>query len=133
MDSTLVEPKSGAKFPKDADDWKYWHESVPKKLKQLYEEGYKVVIFTNQKGISTGNTKAEDIKTKIEDIGKDVGIQMQAIIATEDDEFRKPGTKMWDLFLTHNDGKVDMKNSFFCGDAAGRKDGKKKDFSDGDL
>ena len=70
MDSTLVEPKSGAKFPKDANDWKWWHESVPKKLKELYDTGYKVVIFTNQKGISTGHTKAEDIKKKIEILGQ---------------------------------------------------------------
>ena len=26
-----------------------------------------------------------------------------------------------------------MKDSFYCGDAAGRKDGKHKDFSDSDL
>ena len=58
---------------------------------------------------------------------------MAAVLATEDDEFRKPGTKMWDLFLQHNEGKIDIKNSFYCGDAAGRKEGKKKDFSDGDL
>ena len=58
MDSTLVEPKSGAKFPKDAEDWKWWNPVVPKKMKELYDEGYKMVIFTNQKGISGGQTKA---------------------------------------------------------------------------
>ena len=39
---------------------------------------------------------------------------------------------MWELFVEHN-GKVDMAQSFYCGDAAGRKNGKKKDFSDSDL
>lgn len=58
---------------------------------------------------------------------------MYAVIATEDDEFRKPGTKMWELFVEQNEGKADLANSFYCGDAAGRKDGKKKDFSDSDL
>lgn len=65
-----------------------------------------------------------------------MGVEVQAIIATDDDEFRKPGTKMWDLFLEHNgDVKVDMENSFYCGDAAGRKAtaNRKKDFSDGDM
>lgn len=28
-------------------------------------------------------------------------IEMVAYIATEDDEFRKPGTKMWELFVAH--------------------------------
>lgn len=68
MDCTLVNTKSGAKFAKNATDWVYWHESVPKKLQELSEQGYKIVIFTNQKGISTGQTKAEDIKKKIEDL-----------------------------------------------------------------
>lgn len=43
---------------------------------------------------------------------------------------------MWDLFLDNNgESVVDMKSSFYCGDAAGRKAtaGKKKDFSDSDL
>lgn len=40
---------------------------------------------------------------------------------------------MWDLFLQNNDSKADLKKSFYCGDAAGRKDGKKKDFTDSDL
>lgn len=58
---------------------------------------------------------------------------MQAVIATEDDEYRKPNLKMWTLFLQNNDGKADKAKSFYCGDAAGRKDGKVKDFSDSDL
>ena len=29
--------------------------------------------------------------------------------------------------------KIDMNKSFYCGDAAGRKDGKHKDFSDSDY
>ena len=41
---------------------------------------------------------------------------------------------MWELFLELNkEIKIDIENSFYCGDAAGRKDGKKKDFSDSDL
>ena len=33
-----------------------------------------------------------------------MGVEIQAIIATADDEFRKPGTKMWELFLENNGG-----------------------------
>ena len=57
------------------------------------------MIFTNQKGISTGATQAADIQNKIETITQEMGVEMAAVLATEDDEFRKPGTKMWDLFL----------------------------------
>jgi bifunctional polynucleotide phosphatase/kinase len=42
---------------------------------------------------------------------------------------------MWQLFLNKYNGKVeiDKKTSFYCGDAAGRRDAKHKDFSDSDL
>jgi hypothetical protein len=39
---------------------------------------------------------------------------------------------MWLLFIEHN-GNVNLSQSFFCGDAAGRKTGKHKDISDSDL
>lgn len=42
---------------------------------------------------------------------------------------------MWKYFTSVlNEGKiVNLKDSFFVGDAAGRVNGKKKDFSDSDL
>lgn len=33
MDSTLIETKSKAKFAKNAEDWVFWADSVPTKLK----------------------------------------------------------------------------------------------------
>ena len=50
MDGCLITPKSGAKFPKNADDWKLLSNQVQPKLKSLHNEGYKIVIFTNQAG-----------------------------------------------------------------------------------
>jgi bifunctional polynucleotide phosphatase/kinase len=29
MDDTLIRVKSGAKFPKDSNDWVFWDEKVP--------------------------------------------------------------------------------------------------------
>lgn len=42
---------------------------------------------------------------------------------------------MWNFFVDIMNGKVkiDLDKSFYCGDAAGRVKGKKKDFSDTDL
>ena len=56
-------------------------------------------------------------------------------IASSEDDYRKPGTSMWELLSDKQNGgvKINLKESFFCGDAAGRKDGKHKDFSDSDL
>jgi bifunctional polynucleotide phosphatase/kinase len=39
QDSTLVTTASGNKFGRDANDWKWWHSSVPAALKKLHEEG----------------------------------------------------------------------------------------------
>jgi bifunctional polynucleotide phosphatase/kinase len=41
---------------------------------------------------------------------------------------------MWEALERNNGGvQIDKKKSFFCGDAAGRKNAKHKDFSDSDL
>lgn len=41
---------------------------------------------------------------------------------------------MWELLEKSNQGfKIDLKESFFCGDAAGRKTKEHKDFSNTDL
>lgn len=58
--------------------------------------------------------------------------------ATASDQFRKPSTGMWDFLISNilvDEIKVDMKNSFYCGDAAGRPKtaNRPKDFSDADI
>jgi len=138
MDSTLVEPKSGAKFPTGRNDWKWWDDRVIPKLKELYEDGFKIIIFTNQGGIEKNKTNKSDITGKITDLAEELGFPMQAFIAGAEDHYRKPHTTMWDYMVENLNGgiKPDLKVSFFCGDAAGRqagwKAGKKKDFSCGD-
>ena len=46
LDHTLIKPKSGRKFPKDYDDWVLL-DGVKKKLTDLYEDDFKIVVFTN--------------------------------------------------------------------------------------
>lgn len=60
------------------------------------------------------------------------------LAATHGDKYRKPGTSMWEYFCKHLNGdvEIDMKKSFYCGDAAGRPKSStrpKKDFTDTDL
>lgn len=94
---------------------------MPGKLKELHEKGFKLVIFTNQKGIATGKTQAKDIKGKILDLIGELGVPLQAFIAAGDDKWRKPSVAMWEHFVTDFNGgvEVDTKESFYCGDAAG--------------
>lgn len=46
QDGTLVNVKGRSKFPKDADDWKWFNKKTADKVKSYHQDGYKVVIFT---------------------------------------------------------------------------------------
>jgi len=84
------------------------------------------VIFTNQSEIGKfKGAKQKAVNEKIGRLGAFVaamGLPMQVIAATDKDDFRKPGTGMWDFFCKYfNEGVVpDKANCFFVGDAAGR-------------
>lgn len=48
MDGTLIVPRSGKTWPKGSDDWKWWDDSVPKRLQQDHKDGKHIVILSNQ-------------------------------------------------------------------------------------
>lgn len=136
MDDNLIRVKSGAKFAKDAGDWVMWHECVPKKIQEAKQQGYRVIIISNQKGITADPAKFKAVKSKIETFTRLFGIEMSAMFATEEDQYRKPLTGMWNYINTVlNAGTpISKAESFMVGDAAGRPDrgAIKKDFSDSD-
>jgi bifunctional polynucleotide phosphatase/kinase len=135
MDNTLIKTVSGNVFPKNIDDWQLNYEKIPKKLQSLYESGFKIVVFTNQGGIASGATKANDIKQKIVMVQQRLGVPCQFFMATGPTIYRKPRLGMWKaLEEKFNDGvKIDRTQSFYVGDAAGRPEVKltkrKKDHS----
>jgi len=90
MDSTLIITKSGKRFAKDYKDWQWWHRIVPSIMISLHKEGFKIIIITNQGGISKGKTRKSDITKKIESIQLKLGVPMSAYIAMGDDYYRKP-------------------------------------------
>ncbi|XP_031760697.1 bifunctional polynucleotide phosphatase/kinase isoform X2 [Xenopus tropicalis] len=136
IDGTIITTKSGRVFPVNADDWKILYPEVPRKLKELLANGYKVIFITNQMGISRGKLKPEVFKAKVEAILDHLGIPVQVFVATGMGIYRKPVTGMWDhLCNKANDGiEVKKEDCLYVGDAAGRPanwapDRKKKDFS----
>lgn len=136
MDGTLIRTKSGKVFPIDTNDWKLLNDQVAKKLKEHSEKGFKIVIFTNQKGIHVGKVDKKGFKRKIEGIIAKIGVPIQAFVAISGGIHRKPCTGMWDELQSNNgDVKIDKEASFFVGDAAGRSKSKirpKKDHSKAD-
>ncbi|XP_073513891.1 bifunctional polynucleotide phosphatase/kinase [Phyllobates terribilis] len=136
IDGTIITTKSGKVFPTSADDWRILFPEIPKKLKALLSDGYKVIFFTNQLGISRGKLRPEVFKAKAEAILDELGIPVQIFVATGMGIYRKPVTGMWDYLCDKaNDGiEVKKEDCVYIGDAAGRPanwapDRKKKDFS----
>ncbi|OJD33593.1 polynucleotide kinase 3 phosphatase [Diplodia corticola] len=144
FDSTLIKTASGNKFARNPADWQWWHASVPTTLRRLYDQGYLIAIVSNQSGISlkSNGSKApkadlkrlSDFKAKATTILAQLDLSISIYAATAKDEFRKPRPGMWRQLLHDNGlesapGAVDLEQSLFVGDAAGRSGGTTKDFS----
>ncbi|CAH6721073.1 hypothetical protein CLIB1444_05S02982 [[Candida] jaroonii] len=134
LDDTLITTKSKAKFPRNEKDWKFKYDVIPV-FEKLVKDEYLIVIFTNQGGMTVTSKRFKNLQTKINDIisrvnGKLPEFDPFVLIAPKcgTTHMRKPQVGMWDHFKKVVED-VDMKESFFVGDAAGRKG----DFSNSDL
>ena len=137
LDGVIIRPKSGRVFPKDKDDWMFWNENVVPKIRELNKNHHRIVIFSNQSKIDAKDkTSVSDFSDKLTDIQAALAVDFDVFIALGKDYFRKPMTGMWDYFTSIYSVEIDMKKSFYCGDAAGREKnwmpGKKKDHSNSD-
>jgi len=138
LDWTLIGTKSGNVFPKDPKDWRFLYETrTVDKISSLHRDGYKVVVISNQSRLTSENA-VQAFKSKVESIAsslKGVPVQVFVSAAKGSSIFRKPRTGIWELMRRDMNGNcqdIDMEDSFYCGDAAGRtkkaSDGK-KDFA----
>ncbi|CAD6191329.1 unnamed protein product [Caenorhabditis auriculariae] len=136
MDGTLITTKSGKVFPTDVNDWKLLYDCISIRIQSLVSEGFKVVIFTNQKGIQVGKVDKNSFKRKIEAIVSEIGAPIQVFVSIGSGIYRKPCTGMWEALLKNNgDVQIDKESSVYVGDAAGRHKSKirpKKDHSSAD-
>ncbi|CAG8602483.1 2952_t:CDS:10, partial [Paraglomus occultum] len=144
LDKTLIKTKGKSNYPRDEHDWLWLYKTIPRQLKQVYDEGYKVVIITNQAGLDIKKKSEKlrkDFLNKIRHISAQLEIPFQIFIATSKDKYRKPMTGTW-WYLTEKCnadvyvGTADISESFYVGDAAGRptnwKPGKAADWADTD-
>ena len=101
---------------------------VPK-LRKYHEEGYKIVIFTNQAGVEKKRVNLKEIQSKIVSLVASANIPIQAFIACATNHYRKPHSTMFDYFLASCNSSVKpaLEECFYVGDAAGRTKGWKKD------
>ena len=52
LDGTLVKTKSGGPFAMKDTDWKLWNPKVFQKMQELHDDGFQVVIMSNQAGVN---------------------------------------------------------------------------------
>ncbi|QDZ23293.1 bifunctional polynucleotide phosphatase/kinase [Chloropicon primus] len=137
LDGTLIRTKSGNTFAISAQDWCAFNPKVFKVMEKLHRDGYRLVVFSNQGGISKkvrGRASA-NLRTKVDEVmckkcstdpsgRREIKFPVVFFCANrKDDTFRKPAAGMFNYFCeTFNRSvEVDLKNSFYCGDMAGRE------------
>jgi len=137
LDDTLIKTKSGKIFPVDIKDWTWKYDNTIEVLQNLIKNNFHIVVFTNQKGLTTHKRKltlysfTKKINAILSSLNKN-GVTIDILISSDDDNRRKPMTGLWDFFVSTHTIKKRTK-SFYCGDAGGRfYTTKKHDFSDCD-
>lgn len=122
LDTTLIETASGKKFPTGPTDWKFM-KNVVNKLRSLDEEGFRIVIVSNQLGIPRGKPTEREFRGKVEAIASHLQVPLLLLASTMRDVYRKPCTGMWAHLVDKENGGVeaDVDQSFYVGDAAGRE------------
>lgn len=144
FDDTLITTKSGNKFARGPDDWKWWNAAVPTQLKKLDAQGYAIVVMSNQAAISLrsdpktpkdGMKSFNNFKAKVTAVLGALDLPITVYAGTGPDIYRKPRTGMWEQMLNdyklRDPGDIDHEHCIFVGDAAGREadksTGSKKD------
>lgn len=100
MDGTIIITQSGKVFPIDNKDWKINFPEVTKTIRKLSDNGYKIVIFTNQGGIGNKKVNEKTFKEKVENIIDVIKTPVQVFVATHGDLYRKPAPGMWNVFVS---------------------------------
>uniref|UniRef100_F1L4U3 Bifunctional polynucleotide phosphatase/kinase n=1 Tax=Ascaris suum TaxID=6253 RepID=F1L4U3_ASCSU len=122
LDGTVITTSSGKRFPINEFDWRFLYVEIVGKLAELHKDGYKIVLFTNQKGIQMGHLDANAFKHKIEAICAKLSVPVQVFVSLGTLKYRKPCTGMWDYMEANENGdlSIDRSKCLFIGDAAGR-------------
>jgi len=129
IDGTIITTKSNKKFPVNKNDWKFLYDTtILEKLKELHNNDYCIIFISNQGGIKS-ETQTNDWTEKMQNVAAEIqkyekiNIPISIYAGTSDYLYRKPLPKLWNAILDelkNNNISID-KLSFYCGDAAGRK------------
>lgn len=117
LDGTFIEPITG--IIANVNNWRFLID--PNIIKQLYDDSWNIVIFSNQKYKGKALSNSLNKVQLIIDQYHDLNVNVSAYVASAEDEFRKPDIGMWRQFLLdHNIDQSEISNaSFYVGDAEG--------------
>ncbi|KAI9230028.1 MAG: polynucleotide kinase 3 phosphatase-domain-containing protein [Piptocephalis tieghemiana] len=140
LDGTLIRVKGRHVHPRDRHDWEFWDASIPSRLRTLVQEGFNIVILSNQGGLrrkkdGTRNAREVEWRAKITAIVSELDIPIQVLGAIGYGVYRKPCPGMWRHIIgtpSSEERTVDFSKSFYVGDAAGREKGWKEGALRGD-
>lgn len=118
-------------WPNQLSHFELWSSTVPNKLRDLYDDGYKIVFISNQGGIQKAHTgkKATLIKNVMNWLAHMIDRPVHAVLSTRSlkktsDSFHKPTPKMWQVVVEslNNRTLFDLSSSFFVGDSSDPND-----------
>lgn len=113
LDGTLIKWEKGGV-------WSWWRTIVPKALKKAYEEGFGIVIVTNQAGLKNRAQREEWQKNLEKILGPVSDLPFHVYAATARDQYRKPMIGIWHAIEQAYGVPIDKTQSYYVGDAAGR-------------
>ncbi|CAH6418860.1 3 phosphatase [uncultured virus] len=116
LDSTLILSDRGAAYSGGVSDWIFAYSNTEAYLRELKRLGWTIAIFSNRKGPPWQHKHSQ---SKLDLLMRKLGIELWVFFATKDDQYRKPGTGMMELFKQLTNTKSFAEGSFYCGDAAG--------------
>jgi bifunctional polynucleotide phosphatase/kinase len=113
VDWTIIKPLSDGTFPKSVDDWQWFRNSVPETIRMYHDQGYKIILWTNQSKV----WKVDMIDAVIHKLD----IEIDVVICTNKDDYKPNVDYFWCNVNTKTGSiNLDFEESFMCGDALGR-------------
>ena len=127
LDGTILQ-WTVAGWPSQFEHYELWNTQVFQKMKEFYNQGYKIVIISNQGGIrkafdgkraTLGKNLIEWLASKIDPI------PLNCVMSTDKKcGYHKPNTGMWKICEQECNKGVELliEDSFYVGDSVGEDD-----------
>lgn len=120
LDHTIIKPKSGKTFPIDIEDWEFI-PGVLDVMKKFENQGYFIIIVSNQGGIEYGYHTENDIIKKFNNIkikSKEYGVNIKKFYFCKSNDKtnldRKPNTGM--IQKASEEYGININSSIMVGD-----------------